>query len=223
MSEERSCWKGVTEMMDSAEAVRLGRYVGYWFANTPRRALYSMSYYKFAAKMIGRQKHVLDVGCSEGLGTWLLAVECGQAVGIDSDSEAIRIGQENWAADDRIDFHDCDFLQMPARQYDAVTNFDVIEHIRPENAARFVEQIASNLKHDGIAIIGTPNLEAQKYASAVSREGHINCYTSERLHDELKACFHHVFSFVANDEVVHTGFPPTANYLLTVACRKRAA
>lgn len=219
MSDERSCWTEVTEMMDVPD-VSLGRYISYWFQRTPRRALYCLSYYKFAAKLIGRQKRVLDVGCSEGLGTWVLAKECGFARGVDSDEAAIAVGQANWQ-DPQIELRCADFLTEPVGCYDAVVNFDVIEHILPEHAGDFVARMAANLAHDGIAVIGTPNIEAQKYASAVSRAGHVNCYSGERLEAEVRAHFHHVFMFVGNDEVVHTGFQPTANYLLAVGCRKR--
>jgi 2-polyprenyl-3-methyl-5-hydroxy-6-metoxy-1,4-benzoquinol methylase len=219
MSETRSCWTEVTEMMETND-VELGRYVSYWFNRTPRRALYCMSYYKFASKMIGKNKRVLDVGCSEGLGTWMLAVENGYAKGLDSDEEAVAVGRANWT-DPRIEFSCEDFLTAEPGQYDAVTNFDVIEHIMPENAGTFLARIADNLTHDGIAIIGTPNIVSQQYASAVSKAGHVNCYSGERLEAELREHFHHVFMFVANDEVVHTGFLPTANYLLAMACRKK--
>ncbi len=218
---ERSCWTEVTEMMETPD-VSLGRYVGYWFDRTPRRALYCTSYYKFASKMIGKNKRVLDVGCSEGLGTWMLAKECGAAHGLDSDNVAIEVAQANWQ-DPKISFETADFLQTPPGQYDAVVNFDVIEHILPEHADAFLARMAANVKHDGIVIVGTPNIDAQKYASAVSRAGHVNCYSGERLEAELGRHFHHVFLFVANDEVVHTGFRPTANYLLAMGVRKRAA
>jgi 2-polyprenyl-3-methyl-5-hydroxy-6-metoxy-1,4-benzoquinol methylase len=163
---------------------------------------------------------VLDVGCSEGLGTWVLAKECGFARGVDSDEEAISVGKGNWE-DPCVDFTCEDFLTAEPEQYDAVTNFDVIEHILPQNAGAFLGRIAENLKHDGIAVIGTPNIVAQVYASAVSKAGHVNCYSGERLEAEMREHFHHVFMFVANDEVVHTGFQPTANYLLAVGCRKK--
>ena len=108
MSEERSRWESVADEMSDRLAgrrVEFGRHVSYWFENSPRRALYSMSYYKFAAKMIGGGKRVLDVGCGEGLGTWLLAKECGYARGLDLDENAIGVARRNWD-DERIDF-DC--------------------------------------------------------------------------------------------------------------------
>ncbi len=207
---------------DDAPLVALGRYVGYWFDRTPRRALYCTSYYKFAARLIGRGRRVLDVGCSEGLGTWLLARECGSARGIDPDKAAIAVARENWR-EPQVEFDCADFLTSPPDAYDAVVNFDVIEHILPEHADNFLARIADNLVEDGMAIVGTPSLTGQAYASEVSKAGHVNVYSGERLEDEMRRHFRHVFMFAANDEVVHTGFLPMAHYLIAVGCIKRTA
>ena len=137
---ERSKWEPVKNMMGDRE-VFLGKHLSYQFYKSPRRILHMMSYYKFASKLIGRGKNVLDIGCGEGLGTWLLAVECGQAKGIDTDSEAVKVGKSNWK-DARISFESSDFLKIKQKAFDAVVNFDVIEHILPENSARFFKKIS---------------------------------------------------------------------------------
>jgi len=226
MSEQRSCWTEITSML-TAKEVTLGRYVGYLFHNTPRRALFTMSYYKFAAKMIGNGKKVLDVGCSEGLGTWLLAKECGFAHGVDSDEDAVSIAKANWEGA-QISFACDDFLkhpggQLPGEPWDGVVNFDVIEHIFPEHVDTFFQKTTENLAHDGITIVGTPNLQGQQYATEVARAGHVNVYNASRLEEELKRYFRHVFLFAANDEVVHTGYMPMAHYLIGVGCGKKCS
>jgi SAM-dependent methyltransferase len=218
MAKDHAVWDEVTAMMGD-KRIALGRYLAYWFDHTPRRALYYSSYYKFAAKMIGRNKRVLDVGCSEGLGTWMLAAECGFARGLDPDEEAIAVARSNWP-EEKAEFVCADFLKADAGQWDAVVSFDVIEHIRPENAGRFLERTAANLTPHGVAVVGTPNQTGQVYASAVSKAGHVNVYSAERLEEEMRRHFTHVFLFGANDEVVHTGFPPMAHYLLALGCKK---
>jgi 2-polyprenyl-3-methyl-5-hydroxy-6-metoxy-1,4-benzoquinol methylase len=181
-----------------------------------------MSYYKFASKLIGPGKRVLDVGCAEGIGTYLLAVENGHAHGVDLDEEALGCAQRNFAHDSRIRFSCRDFLQMPPQQWDAVVNFDLIEHILPDHVPPFWSRMADNLVHDGIAIVGTPNITSDQYAGPVARAGHVNLYSSDRLEAEMHQYFHHVFMFGASDEVVHTGFLPMAHYLIAVGCRKRS-
>jgi 2-polyprenyl-3-methyl-5-hydroxy-6-metoxy-1,4-benzoquinol methylase len=219
MPKERSHWQEVTEMMEDRQ-ITLGRHMAYWFLHSPRRALYYMSYYKFAAKMIGRKKRVLDVGCGEGMGTWLLAMECGFANGVDLDDDAIRVARGNWV-DPRIEFACEDFLASAPGCWDAVVNFDVIEHILPENVARFWQAMADNLTPYGVVVVGTPNITGQMHASEVAKAGHVNLYGAERLETEMRRYFHHVFLFGANDEVIHTGYPPMAHYLLALGCKKR--
>jgi 2-polyprenyl-3-methyl-5-hydroxy-6-metoxy-1,4-benzoquinol methylase len=218
MEKAHGVWDEVTQMMGD-KRIALGRYLAYWFERTPRRALYYSSYYKFAAKMIGSNKRVLDVGCSEGLGTWLLAAECGFARGIDADEDAIAVAKDNWPQQ-KVEFLCADFLEAQPSQWDGVVSFDVIEHILPENASRFLGLIAANLTPHGIAVVGTPNLTGQVYASEISKAGHINVYSAERLETEMQRFFGHVFMFGANDEVVHTGYPPMAHYLIALACKK---
>ena len=208
--------------MQEVKPIEWGRYVSYWFYHTPRRLLHCLSYYKFAAKMIGTQKRVLDIGCNEGIGTYLIAKECGFAKGIDFDKQAIEQAQENFN-ETCVAFEIGDFLQIsPQPKWDAIVNFDVIEHIFPEHVDQFMQRICSNLKEEGVAIIGTPSYISQQFASDISKKGHVNIYDPIRLKKELSNYFHYVFLFAANDEVVHTGFLPLAHYLIAVCCKKRS-
>jgi 2-polyprenyl-3-methyl-5-hydroxy-6-metoxy-1,4-benzoquinol methylase len=215
----RSKWNPVKEMMGNPK-VYFGRHLSYWWENTPRSALYFMSHYKFAVKMIGSGKRVLDIGCAEGLGTWLLAIECGYAKGIDLDDQAIDMGKRNWN-DPRISFECIDILKMKPWQYDAVVSFDVIEHIIPKNVDTFMRVVVDNLSENGVSIIGTPSLTGQAYASEVSKAGHVNVYSAERLEEEMLQYFEHVFLFCANDEVIHTGFAKMAHYYIVIGCKKK--
>jgi 2-polyprenyl-3-methyl-5-hydroxy-6-metoxy-1,4-benzoquinol methylase len=212
-------WLDVKRIMGE-KRIAFGRHLAHWFYRSPRRFLHSMSYYKFASKLIGSGKRVLDVACGEGLGTWLLAVENGFAHGVDLDADAINHAQRNFA-DPRIRFSCQDFFDMRPDAWDAVVNFDVIEHILPANVGRFWEKIVCCLAHDGVAVVGTPSLASDQYANPISRAGHVNLYSGERLAEEMGRYFHHVFLFAANDEVVHTGFLPLAHYLIAVGCRKK--
>ena len=71
----------------------------------------------------------------------------------------------------------------------------------------------------GIAVIGTPNIAADAFASPPSRAGHINLFTHERLLATLERFFTHVFLFSMNDEMVHTGFYPMAHYFMALCVK----
>lgn len=218
MKETKSNWSAVTDYMKEGKPIEFGRYVSYWFYKTPRRMLHSQSYYKFAAKLIGQGKSVLDVGCNEGLGTYLLAKECGQAKGVDFDAEAIHFAKQNFLSEN-LTFSEEDILDASmTKQFDAVTSFDVIEHIYPENASSFIDAMKQSIDPNGLVIIGTPSLISQEFASPIAKKGHINIYSPERLEEEMKKHFRFVFMFAANDEVVHTGYLPLAHYLIAVGC-----
>jgi hypothetical protein len=49
----------------------------------------------------------------------------------------------------------------------------------------------------------------------------VNCKTGGELRALLNQFFHNVFLFSMNDEVVHTGFTPMAQYLLASGCARR--
>jgi 2-polyprenyl-3-methyl-5-hydroxy-6-metoxy-1,4-benzoquinol methylase len=222
---ETSRWEPVKDLMAGAASVALGSMHAYHMAKTPRRMLYTLSYYKFAAKMIGKREdgsaaRILDIGCGEGLGTWLLAAECGYARGVDFDADLIATAQRNWPAD-RASFACADVLAMEPEPYDAAVNFDVIEHILPDHADAFLAAMAANLTPHGIAIVGTPNITSRPYASAVTNAGHVNLYDAERLEAQMRRRFRQVFMFGANDEIVHTGFAPMCHYLIALGAGVR--
>lgn len=221
MFETKSNWECVSDRIKNQKPIQLGRYASYWFYKTPRRMLHCLSYYKFAVKMIGSQKRVLDVGCNEGLGTYVIAKECGFARGIDFDEAAIATARQNFS-DKNIEFDQEDFLSAaPSQKWDAITSFDVIEHIYPQNVDLFWKGLVSQLTPEGLVVIGTPSLISQQFASEISKKGHVNVYTAERLEEEMRKYFTHVFLFAAHDEVVHTGYLPLAHYLIAVGCQKK--
>jgi 2-polyprenyl-3-methyl-5-hydroxy-6-metoxy-1,4-benzoquinol methylase len=218
--ETMSNWSCVAQFLENEQPIQLGRYNSFLTHRTPRRMLYSLSYYKFAAKMIGTDKRVLDIGCNEGLGSWVIAKECGFCKGIDFDSKAIESAKKNFCHTS-IDFESIDFFNMPTSSWHAAISFDVIEHIFPEHALEFIGKMASCLTEDGVAVVGTPSEISQKFASPITKKGHVNIYSHERLYREFAAFFEHVFLFSANDEIVHTGYLPLAHTYIVLCCKPK--
>lgn len=205
---------------NNTKKILFGKYISYWINKSPRRLLHYLSYYKFAAKMIGQNKIVLDVGCNEGIGTWLIANMCGYAEGIDFDEEAIESAKLNFGDFNNIHFIYEDFFKFnKPNGFDSIISFDVVEHILPKNADLFWTKLSSLLAEHGIAIIGTPSEISQVYASEFTKKGHVNIYSYDKLFEQMKKYFDNVFIFSANDEVVHTGFSPLAHYLIAIGCK----
>jgi cyclopropane fatty-acyl-phospholipid synthase-like methyltransferase len=217
----KETWENVKSTFGSG-SLPLGPRFSYKALHTPRQLLFHYARYKFAARLIGETPgvEVLELGCSEGLNTLMLAEGYHKVIAVDFDEDAIKWAKSNINNDDVTFIYD-DFLGKTYGQFDAVVSIDVIEHIAPENEGRFFETVTANLKPDSYCIIGTPNITASQYASEQSRKGHVNLFSAERLRDAVSKYFKNVFTFGMNDEVVHTGFYPMSHYLFVLGCSKR--
>jgi hypothetical protein len=70
-------------------------------------------------------------------------------------------------------------------------------------------------------ILGCPSIQSQAYASPPSKAGHVNCKDGPAMKQLLEQFFHNVFLFAMNDEIVHTGFWPMAQYIIGIGSTKR--
>lgn len=215
-SAEHALWDTVTTMLGDSHK-HLGQHWSYNLHNDPKRLAFVLARYKFAAKMACRNRSVLELGCSEGIGTPILAEYATSYTGIDMDAPAIAAAQQNFAGDLRCFVKD-DFLGKSYGSFETIISLDVIEHIHAEFEGQFFDTVRANLGDDGICIVGTPNVTSDQYASQASKLGHVNLYSHDRLAESMGKLFHNVFIFGMNDEVVHTGFAPMSHYLIAVGC-----
>lgn len=195
----------------------LGLITNHVWHTDPRRLLFILARYKFVAKMLSGKKKVLEVGCGDAFGTRIVLQEVGAICATDYDP--VFVNDVNERMEDQWKF-DCvlhDIVSTPMDiQFDAAYAIDVLEHIPREKEQQFMYNITQSLNEDGVLIIGTPSIQSQSYASKPSKEGHVNCKDSKELKVLMLQYFRNVFIFSMNDEVVHTGFYPMANYFLGV-------
>ncbi len=197
--------------------VTLGPQWSFALYDDPKRLSFVLARYKFAARMACRDRQILELGCNEGVGALVLAEFATSYTGVDYDKDAITAARSNWT-DSKFTFIHDDFLEKKFGDFDSVVSHDVIEHIQPRYENVFLETVCRNLIPGGVCVIGTPNKTAAAYASATSNAGHVNLYDHQRLRASMQRYFRTVFMFGMNDEVVHTGFPAMAHYLVAVGC-----
>ena len=161
--------------------------------------------YRFAARHAhGR---VLDLGCGTGYGTAELANSASLTVGIDLAAEAIAYARDHYPA--RFMQASITALPFAARSFDAITAFEVIEHL--ENWPALISEAKRALHPDGVFLVSTPN--RLYYTSSRGTEGpnpfHVHEFTFTEFHDALRSAFPHVeiyqqnrtdaFAFTAGD------------------------
>ncbi len=218
-------YKRYFEVMNKKNPTKLGLSINQAYEDDPIRITFMTSRYKFVSKMFLNFKKVLEIGCSDGFLSRIVKQNVSKLDAIDFDKllieDAIR-NNKNLNKKYKIKFMTKNILKEPIKnKYNGVYALDVFEHVSRQNEKKFLLNITKSLSKDGVLIIGTPSLESQKYASKISKEGHINCKSGIDLKNLLKKYFNNVFLFSMNDEVVHTGFNKMAHYLFAICCFKK--
>lgn len=202
---------------------RLGLMTSWAYLDDPKRLAFTFARYKFVAKMLSGSDHVLEAGCGDGFATRIVVQEVRALTAVDFDPEFV--ADANARMSERWPFvcKQHDLLAKPVEgRFDGAYSLDVLEHIAPEREQVFLANMIAPVTDHGVVIIGMPSLQSQLYASAQSKEGHVNCKDQRDLKKLMQGFFHNVFMFSMNDEVVHTGFHAMAHYNLALCCGKRS-
>jgi 2-polyprenyl-3-methyl-5-hydroxy-6-metoxy-1,4-benzoquinol methylase len=201
---------------------RLGVLKNWEWHDDPKRVLFSMSRYKFVAKMLAGRANVLEVGCGDAFNAPIIMQSVGALTVTDFDPVFIEDALARRRAPYLYEAKVLDVINQEIEGvYDGIYSLDVLEHISADDEHTVLRKIAGALEPTGVAIIGMPSLESQVYASPASKEGHINCKSAPDFKALMETYFHTVFMFSMNDEVVHTGYHKMAHYLLALCCHKR--
>lgn len=159
-SEAKSSWDCVYQKIDDQEPLNLGETLSNWHDHCPGQILNLMCFYKFAAKMIGKAKRVVDVGAGTGFGSWLLAKECGYCLGITDDE----LASKNFVSKE-IDFAS----KMDDQLWDGIISFDI----------PYDQAWAKRLKPDGVVVVASEVLPDQSQFKQIF---------SFTMHGELIRC-----------------------------------
>lgn len=202
---------------------RFGLMSNQVWIDDPKRLLFVLSRYKFVSKMLAGTSSALEIGCADAFGTRLVRQVVPNVLATDIDPVFIQDCVDRARPNDKwnISYLVHDIVKSPierTEKFDAAFSLDVFEHISSSHERLFIKNIIKSIKPDGMLIVGCPSLESQKYASAGSLEGHVNCKTGQDLKSLYDEYFNSVLLFSMNDEVIHTGFLKMANYLFVVCC-----
>ncbi|NOZ80137.1 MAG: class I SAM-dependent methyltransferase [DPANN group archaeon] len=123
----------------------------------------------------------MDAGCGYGYGSEILAERDTSVIGVDISPEAIEYANKHYNRRN-ITFHQGDITYFEFSefgQFDAITFFEVLEHVSKPSAT--LQNLRKALKDSGKLIISVPNA---KNASK-NNEHHINSYAPEDLEELL--------------------------------------
>lgn len=207
------------ELRDQFGLTPLGLMTNQVWHDDPKRLLFVLARYKFAAKMLAGRRRVLEVGCADAFATRIVQQMVGSVIAVDFDD--VFVNDVNARRDNHwpLECHQHDMLSGPFQSgFDGAYSIDVLEHIPAEHEHCFVQNIARSLAPDGVVVIGSPSLESQAYASPISKAGHVNCKSGPDLQRLLSEHFRTTLLFSMNDEIVHTGFHAMAHYLFVIGC-----
>lgn len=109
---------------------------------------------------IGTGKHVLEVGCGDGITSYLLARQGNSVVSIDVSTVALeraRARGDRPELDLRYEYGDARNLQFPDESFDYVISEHLVEHLSPTDFSRHLSEVHRALKPGGCYIFFTPS------------------------------------------------------------------
>lgn len=143
--------------------------------------------YRFCQTKL-RGKSVLDIGCSDGYGSFVLAKYAKKVVAIDIDKETIENAKKKYKLP-TLAFIADDALRFSSKvKFDAVVSFQVIEHI--QHVDLYLRKIRSVLKKNGFVIFSTPNRKLRLDRGQTPwNKYHVREYSSKSLQQALSKHF----------------------------------
>ncbi len=146
--------------------------------------------YQLAADLVAG-KDVLDFGCGTGYGAAILVQVARSVTALDIDAPAIAwAGRAHHAPSLRFVQRDDLGAGLPAASFDAITCFEMIEHVAQAVQTRLIEQLARLLRPGGIALLSTPNPEVT--ALYGPNPYHLHEMTRDEFVSLLRAHFRYV-------------------------------
>ena len=150
--------------------------------------------YYFAAQFV-KGKVVLNLGCGEGYGSYILSKYAKKVVGVDIDDKSIKHASSTYIRSN-LEYRVGSVTSIPVdgeEIFDAVICFEVLEHIAEHE--EMLQEVKRVLKKDGIFVVSTPNKKVYSDEPNYQNPFHVK----ELYFDEFKALlgryFKHIYFF----------------------------
>lgn len=144
------------------------------------------------ANTFAKGKRVLDFGCGTGYGSALLAESASQVLGVDISEAALAWArQTHHAAGLRFEQRADLCREIPARTYDLITCFEMIEHVDEATQRNVLDNFSKILTPEGMLFISTPNPAIT--ANYGPNPFHHREMTEREFESLLKTYFQHVY------------------------------
>jgi len=148
-----------------------------------------------AAMQLCHGKDVLDIASGEGYGCFMLAQVAKTVVGVDIDSDSVRLATEKYAANPKMHFKvgSCNAIPLEDESLDVVISFETIEHISEQE--EFVLEVKRILRKNGVFIVSTPDRVAATPLDSPANPYHIRELYRDEFYRMLKKRFKEVEFF----------------------------
>ena len=150
--------------------------------------------YAFASQFV-KGKKVLDLGCGEGYGTYMLAREAAYVAGVEIDEPTVQHARSRYMKDN-LEFMEGSILAVPIggeKKFDVVVCFEALEHIAEHD--ELLSEVKRLLKDDGLFIVSTPNKRAYTDTPDHHNPFHVKELYFEEFSSLLRQYFKHLRIF----------------------------
>lgn len=144
--------------------------------------------YKYIASYINKKKSVLEIGCSDGYGSFLISKISKEIIALDIDEKTIRDARRQYNIRN-LNFVVGSALSLPwSNKFDIVVSFQVIEHLT--DVELYLREVKKVLKKEGVFIVSTPNRRLRlKSGEKPWNKFHIHEFEKEELKQILEQYF----------------------------------
>jgi SAM-dependent methyltransferase len=143
--------------------------------------------YERASERIPAGFRVLDAGTGTGYGAALLAGPGREVVAVDASQTAVDFASQRFGSE--VSFQLGDVLALPFEDdsFDAVTCFEVIEHVQRSDHQRLVLELARVLKPGGVLLLSTPHARMERLHEKATGASHFEYHVGPLQPRELRA------------------------------------